>query len=238
LLTWPATPARAFPYGIDDIINTINGTLSPAISSTNGFFQSIQSTEQSVIFPPGAIFQTQSNITMIVNGYRGWMSQVYTQPLSSAQLSSTSQLESLLHSGSSTTTPAIANLYQSTYGAGPISSAAAPPTIQQIVDMSDAHAISGLSLATATDQSASNLIAMANQIEDQSSSTAPGTADQLTAQAMALQLQSLAAQHQLLASQLRQEAGILAQQTSDMKRSATSTQSMNNVLQNLLNTTK
>ena len=227
-----------YPYGINDVLNTITASLGPSVESINGSFSSIQNSEQTILFPPAVMAMTQGNITSIVNSYRGWMSQVYAQPLSSAQVPSNSQFESVLHSGGNTTIPTITTMYQNAYGAGPISSSAAPPTVQQIVDMNDAHAISALSLATATDQSASNLITMANQIEDQSSVTAPGTADQVSAQAMALQIQSLSAQHQLLASQLRQEAGLLAQMTFDMKRSATDTHGMNNALQNLTTNNK
>jgi len=82
-----------YPYGINDVLNTITGSLGPSVGSINGSFSSIQNTEQTIVFPPAVMAMTQGNIKSIVNSYRGWMAQVYTQPLSSAQVPSNSQFE-------------------------------------------------------------------------------------------------------------------------------------------------
>jgi hypothetical protein len=234
LVFWPALCAHAQFSFPTDLFNTVT-SLGNSASGIQGTVGQMQTTQQTVVYPLSSVTQFQSFISTVVATYRSWMSQVYNLPLRSAQLGSPSSLELAIHSGSGTAPTTMFPTYVATYGT-PITTGTAATAAQQTTDMNDAIALDALSLATATDQGAANLISVANQLEDQSLITAPGTADMITAQAMALQLQSLATQHMLLASELRQEAGQLAARNADLKSLAVSSHNNSNLIQNLLNT--
>ena len=87
------------------------------------------------------------------------------------------------------------------------------------MDMDDALAKDSLAQSVAADQVSGNLIQIANQIESEASTTAPGTADILSATARAAELESLASQHKLLAAMLREEAANLAHHNGILKQS-------------------
>jgi hypothetical protein len=73
---------------------------------------------------------------------------------------------------------------------------------------------------------------VADGLEQQAASTAPGTASILTAQAQAANLQSQAMLQRMLAAELRQEAARLAHTNALRKQSADSTRDLrNNLLQ-------
>ena len=100
-----------------------------------------------------------------------------------------------------------------------------------MVDMQDALAKDALAQSMAADQASTALLGMANQIENETSTTAPGTADILAATARAAELQSLASQHRLIASMLREEAAHLAAVNGLKKLTVQQTQQMNTNLQ-------
>jgi hypothetical protein len=224
LVFWPALCAHAQFSFPTDLFNTVT-SLGNSASGIQGTVGQMQTTQQTVVYPLSSVTQFQSFISTVVATYRSWMSQ----------LGSPSSLELAIHSGSGTAPTTMFPTYVATYGT-PITTGTAATAAQQTTDMNDAIALDALSLATATDQGAANLISVANQLEDQSLITAPGTADMITAQAMASQLQSLATQHMLLASELRQEAGQLAARNADLKSLAVSSHNNSNLIQNLLNT--
>lgn len=230
LAVWPAAPAMADALG--DLLNTVS-QLGSTLSSTQGIDSQIQNIQQNVAFPLSSIQSYESVINTIRNTYRPWMTQVNSQPLSSAQLATSASLESQMRSSVATQPGSLTANYQATYG--PPVSTGLPPTLQQASDMNDANALDAISLATATDQGSATLISLANQLEDQTATTAPGTADMIAAQAMALQLESLAAQHKLLASELRQEASLLGTQNATQKMHAVHTQTSTSAIQNFLN---
>jgi hypothetical protein len=158
------------------------------------------------------------------------MNGVFTLKLNSAQLASSQSLENVFLGRTSFSTGSINGLYSNSYGALPVS-AAAPQAHRQMMDMSDALAKDGLAQAAAADQATSGLITIANSIETASSTTAPGTADMLSATARAAELQSLASQHKLLASMLREEAASLAHQNGIQKQVVQHAQQVNANLQ-------
>jgi hypothetical protein len=234
LLLGPRTPAYADPFvdAFSAIFSTVT-TLGNYCTSIQGASQSILNLRMSTIYPIAVIQQHQQYINTIINTYRPWMNQVFNQPVTSAQTPKALQLDSAIHSGTSTGTSNLLTPYHATYGT-PMSSHWAPPLTYQATDMNDAHTVDTLSLATSTDQSATTLISLANQLEDQSATTAAGTADMITAQGLALQLQSLAMQHNLLAADLRQEAAALAAMNTEVKNRVTNAQNINGVIPNLL----
>jgi hypothetical protein len=121
-------------------------------------------------------------------------------------------------------------LYNNSFGTLPVATAA-PQAHRQMMDMDDALAKDALAQSVAADQVTGSLVEIANQIETESSTTAPGTADILSATARAAELQSLASQHKLLASMLREEAANLAHRNGMRKQSVQQTQQFNTNMQ-------
>ena len=223
--------------GIFDIFSILNSTISNKmggpLTSMNSIASSLQKDEQTVLFPLKVINQTHTFVSTIIGSYRSWMSTVFTMQVGSAQLSSNQLLEAQQLGGLSGTIGTINGtitkingMYNSAFGALP-SATAAPTAHRQMMDMDDALAKDGLSQSVAGDTASASFVTMANGIESQSVSAAPGTASMLSASARTAELSSLANQHKLLAAMLREEAGGLAHDASMQKQAVMQAQQMN-----------
>ncbi|HUZ95361.1 MAG TPA: hypothetical protein VMU57_10645 [Edaphobacter sp.] len=207
-----AIPPTAKALGFDvfsAIESTITGEIGGALTAMNGIQNSLRQDQQTLLFPVALINQAHSYVITIMGSYRGWMSGVFRLPVNSAQLTANQNLEHAFLSGSSASLGNMNALYTASFGALPTATAA-PKAHRQMMDMNDALAKDALARSVAADQATTSLIQMANQIENETATTAPGTADMLSATARAAELESLAAQHRLLASMLREEAANLA----------------------------
>ena len=218
--------ARALGWDIFSVIeSTISSAIGGELTSITGIQSSLRQDQQTLLFPVSLINQSHSYINTIVTSYRGWMSGVFTLPVNSAQLSNSQSLERVFLSGSSGSLGNLNGLYNTSFGAIPVATAA-PQAHRQMMDMDDALAKDALAQSVASDQATSWLVTIANQIETESSTTAPGTADMLSATARAAELESLASQHKILASMLREEAGNLAHYNGVRKQQVMQTQQM------------
>ncbi len=234
-----ATPVcRAISLNpLDFIFKAIDSTISEDIGGALSSLTSIQTTlmqeEQKVLFPVSLINQSHNYVSTIVGSYRGWMSSVSTLPVNSAQLPSSQNLERIFLSANSAQAPSLGSMYHVSFGAVP-DATAAPLAHRQMVDMQDALAQDALAQSIAADQTSTGILTVANQIENEAATTAPGTADMLAATARAAELQSLASQHKLLASMLREEAAQLAEVNGRQKLSVQQMQQMNTNFQGVL----
>lgn len=215
------------------IDSTISGDIGGALSGLNSIQTTLMQDEQKVLFPVALINQSHNYVATIVGGYRGWMTSVFKLPVNSAQLPSSQNLERIFLSANSTQTGSLGSVYHTSFGTVP-SAAAAPLAHRQMVDMQDALAQDALAQSMAADQASTGLLTVANQIENETATTAPGTADMLAATARAAELQSLASQHKLLASMLREEAAQLAEQNGRQKLNVQQMQQMNTNLQGVI----
>ncbi len=215
------------------IDSTISGDIGGALSGLNSIQNTLMQDEQKVLYPVSLINQSHNYVTTIMGGYRGWMTSVYTLPVNSAQLPSSQSLERIFLSGNSTQTASLGSVYHTSFGSIP-SASAAPQAHRQMADMQDALAQDALAQSMAADQASTGLLGVANQIENESATTAPGTADMLAATARAAELQSLASQHKLLASMLREEAAQLAEVNGRQKLDVQQTQQLNTNLQGVI----
>lgn len=223
--------ANALGWDIFSVIDsTISSAIGGALTSINGIQSSLRQEQQTLLFPVSLINQSHSYINTIVTSYRGWMSGVFTLPINSAQLTNSRNLEQIFLGGSTGSLGNLNGLYNTSFGTVPVATAAPQPH-RQMMDMDDALAKDALAQSVAADQATSNLVSIANQIESESTTTAPGTADMLSATARAAELESLASQHKLLASMLREEAGNLAHDNGIRKQRVLQTQQFNTNLQ-------
>ena len=85
-----------------------------------------------------------------------------------------------------------------------------------------------------SDQTTQGMLALADSIEEQSATAAPGSAPMLSAQAKVANLETQAYLAKMLAAELRQEAGKLAHQNALLKQSAASTRNLQKQFQQVL----
>jgi len=227
------TAAKALSWDIFSVIDsTISKDIGGALQSVNSIQNSLRQDEQQLLFPVALINQSHNYIHTIMTSYRSWMAGVFTLPVNSAQLPTSQALEGVFLSGTSSSIGNLGGVYNASFGGVPPATAA-PQAHRQMMDMDDALAKDSLAQSVAADQVSGNLIQIANQIESESATTAPATADILSATARAAELESLASQHKLLAAMLREEAATLAHHNGILKQSVGDAQQLNT---NLLGT--
>ena len=94
LLLFPTGAYAQFGGIFSAILSTITGPIGGALTDINQIHSSILKTEQQVLWPVTLIAQAQNYISTIKGSYRGWMNQVYTLPVNSANLQMPKSLES------------------------------------------------------------------------------------------------------------------------------------------------
>ena len=96
----------------------------------------------------------------------------------------------------------------------------AHPIDRELVDIDDALARASLKSAKAADALSDRLVQAAEQIEDEGTRMAPGSAAYLAGAGIIASIQSQAMMQRMLAAELRQEAARLAHENVIRKRSA------------------
>jgi hypothetical protein len=100
--------------------------------------------------------------------------------------------------------------------------------------MDDALAIGSLKTSVLSDQTTQGMLTLADSIEQQSATAAPGSGPILAAEAQVASIESQAYLAKVLASELRQEAAKLAHQNTLLKQSAAATSNLQNQIQQVL----
>lgn len=143
------------------------------------------------------------------------------------------QLESLFRSAQGGTTTQIPPIYMQVYQ--PVSQVSmAQPLQRNLMDIDDAMAMDSLKTAMVSDENTQGMLDLADTIEQQAMSAAPGSASMVTAQARVADLETQAQLAKMLAAQLREEATKLAHQNAVLKQSSVATQNLQNQIQNVL----
>jgi hypothetical protein len=211
------------------ILGTITGPIGGALTEINQVKTQMLQSEQQILWPLSLIHQAETYISTIKSSYRGWMNNVFAIRVNSASLPTSQNLESAFLSGRTAQIGTFSQAYSNTYGLQPAAGTA--PTLNlQMMDIEDATARDATAQSMAADQATATMIQTAQRIEDESQTTAPGTADMVAAEARTAELASLAMQHKLLAYQLREAAMALAHRGTILKQSTTSTQQLNQQL--------
>jgi hypothetical protein len=233
-------PTRARAAGIADIltlIQTITSTLQNAIGGSLSGIQTLNSAinnfRQQTIWPVAAINQAKASVTSTIARYRGLMSQVQTIKNNSATLANPTQLESVFRNGQAGSIAQISLMYAKVYATVPPPTDARP-VHRNMIDMDDALAMGSLKTTVLSDQTTQGMLALADQLEQQSAAAAPGSGPMLSAQAQVADLETQAYMAKMLAAELRQEAARLAHQNTLLKQSAASTRNLQNQIQQVL----
>ena len=103
-----------------------------------------------------------------------------------------------------------------------------------MIDMDDALAMGSLKTTVLSDQTTQGMLALADQLEQQSAAAAPGSGPMLSVQAQVADLETQAFMAKMLAAELRQEAARLAHQNTLLKQSAAATRNLQNQIQQVL----
>jgi hypothetical protein len=226
--------------GLGDILtlfNTIIRTIQADIGGALGVMQTIHSTmntlHQEVVWPVAMINQSKSLVTSMRAQYGGLMSQIVSIKNNSATLANPIQLELVFRNGQSASIGQLQVGYTNVYHSAP-SPTDARPAQRNMVDMDDALALGSLKTAVLSDQTTKSMLTLADSIEQQSATAAPGSAPMLSVQAKVANLETQAYLSKMLAAELRQEAGTLAHQNALLKQSATTTRNLQNQMQQVL----
>lgn len=233
-------PPLVHADGIGDILflfQTITHTLQGPIGGVLGDIQKISTSlnnfRQQIIWPLSLINQTRSFIGATRAHYTGLMSQIEGIKNNSATLALPIQMESLFRGAQAGTITQIPPIYMQVYQ--PVSQASiAQPLQRNLMDMDDAMAMDSLKTAMVSDQNTQGMLTVADSIEQQAMSAAPGSASMVTAQARVADLETQAQLAKMLAAQLRQEATKLAHQNLVVKQSAAATQNLQKQIQQVL----
>ena len=233
-------PGTAWAAGLTDIItllNTITGTIRNVIGGALSGIQSLNSDlnnfRQQVVWPVSALNQTKAFVNSTRNQYQNLMNQIHAIQNNSATLTNPAQLESFFRSGQGRTIAQMSSRYTNVYTPVPLANSAKPMQ-RNLMDMDDALAIGSLKTSVIADQTTTGMLKLADSIEQQSSTAAPGSGPMLATESEIASLESQAYLAKILAAELRQEAVKLAHQNALMKESAAATRNLQNQIQQVL----
>jgi len=233
-------PMEARAIGLGDIVSlikTITDTLQNAVGSVLGEIHDVQTAindyRQQIIWPITDLNQIRAFVGATREQYTGLVSQIENIKNDSASLANPKQLESALRSSGGGGLDQFAQLYTKVYANLPNENAARQ-IHRDMMDIDDALAMDALKTSVVSDQATGRIVSLADSLEEQSISAAPGSAPILTAQARITDLVTQAHMAKLLAAELRQEAAKLAHQNVLLKQSAAATRTLQDQIQQVL----
>jgi len=218
--------------GLTTISSTLNSVIGGGLNSILSIDRTIQSFEQSVVWPVQLIAQAQALV--------GSLQRVFSQigslmniRVNSATLPLSQQLEQNLLSRDAGQIPSTGASYAAVYGQLPSATQASPQT-RNLMDMADAVAQDAMKRAIEIDNLADLEIQAANQINQSIQTAAPGSAPIIEAQADAWLVRANAYTQAATADLMRVRAAVLADKSADMKMGAVNTTSFGQQLHNML----
>ena len=233
-------PTALRAQGIGDLLlllhtitSTLQGPIGDALSEMRKISAAVNNFRQKIIWPLALINQTRSFVSATRAHYTGLMSQIEGLKNNSATLALPMQLESMFRGAQSGSIGQISSLYTQVYQSVALSGIAQPGQ-RNLMDIDDAIAMDSLKTSMVSDQTTQGMLTLADSLEQQAMTAAPGSASMVTAQARVADLVTQAQFAKMLAAQLRQEATKLAHQNATLKHSATTTQNLFNQIQQVL----
>lgn len=218
---------------LNTIMRTIQADIGGALRLMQTYHTAMNTLHQEVVWPVAMINQSKSLVTSMRAQYGGLMSRIVSIKNNSATLANPVQLELVFRNGQSSSIGQLQVGYTNVYQQAP-SPTDARPAQRNMVDMDDALAMGSLNTAVLSDQTTQGMLALADSIEEQSASAAPGSAPILSVQAKVANLETQAYLSKMLAAELRQEAGTLAHSNALLKQSAATTRNLQNQMQQVL----
>jgi hypothetical protein len=213
---------------LQNVIGPLLSSISGAMSAIQNITQGILDFQQNTVYPLAAINSARAlvgQIQGIYNSIRG----IWNTVVRSATLASPQGLENVILSKDAGQIGAVAARFSAVYSPLPAATEVHPST-RDVIDSSDAASQAAMKRSMAIDDIADRELAAADQMMSALSSTAPGTAEMIGAQAGAWVVRSQAYTQQALAEMMRLRAIELAGQGAQMKESARFTRETRNKL--------
>jgi hypothetical protein len=240
IVTVVLAPTALRAQGIGDLLlllhtitSTLQGPIGDALGEMRKVSAAVNNFRQQIIWPLAVINQARGFIGATRARYAGLMSQIEGIKNNSATLALPMQLESMFRGAQSGSIGQIPSLYTQVYQ--PVALAGiAQPGQRNLMDIDDAMSMDSLKTAMVSDQTTQGMLTLADSLEQQAMTAAPGSASMVTAQARVADLETQAQLAKMLAAQLRQEATKLAHQNALLKQRSVATQSLQNQIQQVL----
>ena len=207
----------------------MNTFIATPLQTINQYEQSVAKYEQEVMYPLAAINQAKSSVMQFENQFKQ-VSGLFHVNVSSATLPQSQNLESLLLSRNAANVPVLSGQFQNVYGVVMAQNAASPQT-RTMTDMTDAEAQDAMKRAIEIDALSDAELNEANQMGQQISEAAPGSAPILEAEADVWVVRANAYTQAALAELMRTRGIDLANQSAITKL-ATADNTTNNGLIN------
>jgi hypothetical protein len=240
ILLWPQPVRSQFldpccaiiTAGLATISKTLTNVIGGGLNNILGIDQAISNFERTVVAPVTLINQARGVVANLSGTYRQ-MQILTSQPVASATLPATQELEQNLLSANGADIGNTSTDYTSVYGTVP-PAAQASPQIQNMVDMGDAVAQDAMKRAIEIDNLANLELQAVQQLNQAIQTAAPGSAPIIEAEADAWLLRANAYTQSATADLMRVRAVGLANQGVAMKLGASASSSMMQKLQSLL----
>ena len=240
VITLCLIPLNTRAQGIGDLLlllhtitTTLQGPIGDALSEMRKVSAAVNNFRQQIIWPLALINQTRAFVSATRARYTGLMTQIEGIKNNSATLALPMQLESVFRNAQSGSIGQIPSMYAQVYQ--PVALAGiAQPGQRNLMDIDDAMSMDSLKTAVVSDQTTQGMLTLADSLEQQAMSAAPGSASMVTAQARVADLETQAQLAKMLAAQLRQEATKLAHQNALLKQRSVATQTLKNQIQQVL----
>jgi hypothetical protein len=213
---------------LQNVIGPLLSSISGAMSAIQNITQGILDFQQNTVYPLAAINSARAlvgQVQGIYNSIRG----IWNTVVRSATLANPQGLENVILSKDAGQIGAVAARFSAVYSPLPAATEVHPST-RDVIDSSDAASQAAMKRSMAIDDIADRELAAAEQMMSALSSTAPGTAEMIGAQAGAWVVRSQAYTQQALAEMMRLRAIELAGQGAQMKESARFTRETRNKL--------
>jgi hypothetical protein len=210
----------------------MNTYIVAPLKTINQVEQSVANYEQQVMYPLAAINQAKTSVTQFESQF-SQVSSLFNVNVSSATLPQSQDLESLLLSGNAGNVPSVSGQFQSVYGVV-MPPNAASPQMRTMTDMTDAQAQDAMKRAIEIDALANAELTEADQMGQQISQAAPGSAPILEAEADVWVVRSNAYTQGALAELMRTRGIDLANQSAISKLATTDNTTNNGLISGAL----
>lgn len=216
--------------GLAKIQSLMQQYMAAPLKDINQAEQTTAKYEQEVMYPIAAINQAKSSVTQFESQFRQMSNMFRTVNVSSATLPQSQNLESLLLSRNAANVGSISNQFQTVYGVV-MGQNTAPSSLRNMTDMTDAEAQDALKRAVEIDALSDQELNAADQMGQQITTAAPGSAPILEAEADVWVVRANAYTQAALAELMRTRGIDIANQ-SKISKLATTDNTGNNSLIN------
>lgn len=206
--------------------------IAAPLKTINQYEQSTAKYEQEVMYPLAAINQAKTSVTQFENQFNQ-VSGMFRINVASATLPQSQSLEALLLSRSARNVPSVSGQFQNVYGVV-MPQNAASPQVRSMTDMTDAEAQDAMKRAIEIDALADAELNEANQMGQQISQAAPGSASILEAEADVWVVRANAYTQAALAELMRTRGMDLADQSARAKLATTDNTKNNGLINGAL----